>query len=430
MDKRDLPAEFFSNMPPFPSRMFRTPHAQHMDGDQNKGEDDHAKSNLNSNSLDRKNGIAYLKEELLLTQIGFDRGSAIDWENFVLPPKTDLHELLHYRITNHINPDVLVKIGNYEYRCHLLVLQCYSEFFTEKTRVEIPESAVSKKAFVYIYEWMLDLKKDSYTVLKRDNVLEILMASQFLKIQQLEEQCWAFINNEDLFCEDQAFMLYLEARKLKNPTILQLMVPRIQRFFLTLVSSQDFLELYPDEVIIFLSSNYICVHCEMEIFMSAIRWLMFDWDTRQKHLAEIMSCVRFSLISPWQLVDIQRNPTNPEFLLVTKDPIVAHMIEDGLAFAIFKYWNGNDSSEFSRSIETLHLKEPNERNWAGSSNISDQKKYTTYREFLLDLSKYRHMHMLALKANEQQDGMNETLDGKRVHNQYSTSELIMAEPRV
>lgn len=65
--------------------------------------------------------------------------------------------------------------------------------------------------------------------------------------------------------------------------------------------------------------------------MSGVRWLMYDWEKRNKHLLEVMGCVRFGLIAPWQLVDIRRNPESEEFLFVTKSPEVSQMIEDGLA---------------------------------------------------------------------------------------------------
>lgn len=73
----------------------------------------------------------------------------------------------------------------------------------------------------------------------------------------------------------------------------------------------------------------------MEVFMAAVRWLMCDWEKRHKHLVEVMSCVRFGLISPWQLVDVRRNPENQEFLLVTRNPDVSCMIEDGLAWVYY-----------------------------------------------------------------------------------------------
>lgn len=66
--------------------------------------------------------------------------------------------------------------------------------------------------------------------------------------------------------------------------------------------------------------------------MSAVRWLMHDWENHKRHLVDIMRCIRFGLISPWQLVDIRRNPENPEFIEVTSNADVQQMVEDGLEY--------------------------------------------------------------------------------------------------
>uniref|UniRef100_A0A1B6C3K6 BTB domain-containing protein n=1 Tax=Clastoptera arizonana TaxID=38151 RepID=A0A1B6C3K6_9HEMI len=347
-----------------------------------------------------KPNVMTLQPEMSLHKMGYGRDNSIDWTKVELPVKNNLLELIHERITNYINPDVFINIGNHEYRCHLLVLQSYSGLFNEKpvSKMEIPETSVTKDAFMYIYDWMLHLNQDSYTILNRENILEIFLAAQFLKITELEEQCWAFIDNEDLFFEDKAFMLYLDARKHCNTTVMELMIPRIQRFFLTLVSSKDFLELTVSEACVFLRSNYIYVNGEIEVFMSGVRWLMHDWEKRKKYLVEVMLCVRFGLIAPWQLVDIRRNPESEEFILVTNSPEVSNMIEDGLAFAIIKYWYGQESSEYSHSIDILGLTQPQPRNWVGS-----EKNYTCYREFLEALESLKKAHFLEKQTPESSD---------------------------
>lgn len=70
---------------------------------------------------------------------------------------------------------------------------------------------------------------------------------------------------------------------------------------------------------------------EMEILMSAVRWLMHDWENRKKHMLEVLKCVRFGLIAPWQLVDVKRNPENPEFMELMSYPEIQKMVDDGLA---------------------------------------------------------------------------------------------------
>ncbi|PSN38305.1 hypothetical protein C0J52_19160 [Blattella germanica] len=198
-----------------------------------------------------------------------------------------------------------------------------------------------------------------------------------------------------MFCEDTAFLLYLEAKKIGNTSVMELMIPRIMKFFLTLVSSKDFLELSVDELCIILKSNYICVHCEMEVFMSAVRWLMYNWEHRKKSLLEVMSCIRFGLVAPWQLVDIRRNPENPEFIEISSTSHVQQLIEDGLAFAIIKYWYGNQTQDYYHWIDLLGLTEPTPRNW-----LEEDKNYVTYRDFLRDLNVYRRTQMLEKKRSK------------------------------
>lgn len=68
--------------------------------------------------------------------------------------------------------------------------------------------------------------------------------------------------------------------------------------------------------------------------MSAVRWLKHDWQNRDKHKYEVLECIRFGNIAPWQLVDIKRNPENPDFMELAKDLRICKMIDDGLSYVI------------------------------------------------------------------------------------------------
>ncbi|KAM0731128.1 Kelch-like protein 26 [Formica fusca] len=335
--------------------------------------------------------------EVPLASLGFTNEQPINWDNIILPEKTDLYQELARRITNYKNADCIVRIDPDEFHCHLLVLQSYSTFFDEKNYkdINLSGSSVTSKAFSVIYDWMISPINDSYQLLRRDNILEIFMAAQYLGIKELEEQCWAFIDNDELFSEDTAFLLYLEAKKIGNTAVMELMVPRIMKFFLMLVSTKDFLELSVDELCLLLKSNYICVNSEIEVLMSAVRWLMHDWNERKQYMLEVLKCVRFGLIAPWQLVDVKRNPENPEFMELMVYPEVQKMVDDGLAFVIIKYWYGNQTEDYYHWIDLLGLSEPINRNWAGQD-----KNYVTYREFLLYLEEYQKTNISELKTRK------------------------------
>ncbi|KAK0078846.1 hypothetical protein PV325_002037 [Microctonus aethiopoides] len=332
--------------------------------------------------------------EVPLSSLGFNTDEPIDWENVNLPEKTDLYFELSRRITNYTNADFIVRIGNDEFHCHLLVLQSYSTFFDEKhcKEIDLTESNVTSKAFSIIYDWMISTTSESCHLLRRDNILDIFMGAQYLGIKELEEQCWAFIDNDELFSEDTAFLLYLEAKKIGNTAVMELMVPRIMKFFLLLVSTKDFLELSVEELCSLLRSNYICVNSEMEVLMSAVRWLMFNWDERKQYMIQVLKCIRFGLIAPWQLIDVKRNPENPEFMELMSFEEIRKMVDDGLAFVIIKYWYGDQTEDYYHWIDLLGLTEPTNRNWAG-----EDKNYVTYREFLLYLDEYQRTIMPELK---------------------------------
>ncbi|KAK4875627.1 hypothetical protein RN001_012049 [Aquatica leii] len=332
-----------------------------------------------------------LDPELTLSRLGYTASEPIDWHLVKLPEKSNLYLELYQRITNYTNADCKVYIDNEQFNCHLIVLQCYSEVFDEYVavkKVELPSDKVSTGAFAFIYEWMIT-GEPAYTELSRETVLDIFNAAKYLKIKDLTEQCWAFIDNTEVFSEDTAFMLYMDAKHKDLEDVRELMLPRIQVFFLMLVSSQDWLELEKADVMNFLSSNYICVNCEMEIYMSAIRWLKHKWQERQDDVLDIMTCVRFGNIAPWQLVDIKRNPENPDFLRLASIPEICKMIDDGLAFVIIKYWYGQENDDFQHWNNILGLQEPPARNWSGMD-----KTYFTYREFLIYLDQYRRNQIM------------------------------------
>ncbi|XP_060810818.1 uncharacterized protein LOC106137997 [Amyelois transitella] len=320
-----------------------------------------------------------------LNSLGYGNAEPIDWTRVQLPKKQDLFQEFYRRIHASINTDTIVHIGEDEFHCHRIVLQIYSNYFERNTQreIDLPIAHISSEAFQTIYEWMIFSGPESNKILKRRNVLDVFCAAQYLSIKDLEEQCWTFIVSEDLFIEDTAFMLYREARLKGMTPVTELMIPRVKRFFLPLVASRDFVELELEEIMPFFKSNYICVTSEIEVLMAGVRWLYADWSSRRRHTVDVMRCVRFGLISPWQLVDIKRNPDNEEILEIVNEPEVQQMVDDGLAYVIIKYWYGNNSKNYYHWIDVLGLTEPAERNWIG-----EEKNHVTYKDFLKYLEQF------------------------------------------
>lgn len=268
--------------------------------------------------------------EKSLIEMGFQSSDIQHWGGIIQPHKPDLLELLYNMIKNYEKTNVQIKIADTTFNCHMMVLQCYSDFFMDLNNeqvVVLPPEKVTPQAFVMVYDWMLSSKPE----VQRDGILELFNAAQYLKIKGLVDQCWVCLDDDERFCEDAAFLLYLEARKFGHELIQQLMLTRVCKFFLTLVASKEFLDLTPKEICTLLQSNSIGVNAETEVLMSAVRWLLFNWEEREKYLLDVMKCVRFGLMTPWQLVELRRNSDCPEIKKVVEFPEVQKMIDDGLS---------------------------------------------------------------------------------------------------
>nr|CAD7573772.1 unnamed protein product [Timema californicum] len=239
------------------------------------------------------------------------------------------------------------------------------------------------RSFATVYEWMLS-NQDSYKHLNKNNVFDMFLASQYLEIRELEDQCWCLMSMEDVCRGDVALKLFLKAMRKEIKEIADVMLPRIGEFFLPFVGKRKFLDLPLEELMILLCSDHLSVRCEMEVFMCGVRWLMHDWERRKKHALELMRCVRFGLITPWQLVDINRNPSNPEFLRVTSIPEVRALIEDGLSYSVMRQQRSEDPV-VEQGITRLAFDVSHQRNWL--PDPTDGRPFVLYVDFVQHLMK-------------------------------------------
>lgn len=215
--------------------------------------------------------------------------------------KTSLKQMISKQFNDPQTFDVDVKIGDEVFKVIMLVLQSYSTFFrqhsTSEKVIQLSVAHITPNVFLKIYEWMWSTK-----TVERDGLVPLLMGAQYLQVKLLEQQIWNLIQDGSKFQENEAFLLYLEAKLWKSKEIESMMMARVQRFFMTFVASEDFLLLDPDEVKLWMKLDTIAINTEVEVFYCAARWLLHDWDERKNHLMDLMKLVRFGLIKPWRRV--------------------------------------------------------------------------------------------------------------------------------
>lgn len=348
-----------------------------------------------------------------LLSLGFANDTEVNWNALYSPKRRDVLRLIHYRLCNHIGPDIIVVLDDKEFFCHRILLQSYSEYFDDlknsdsNPRVDITDMNITENAFLTIYTWMLTVGQGGFQLLTTQNILEVLLACQILRIKEFEKQCVSFLENGDIFKEESAYFLFKNAVELKMNRVRTMMVPRIKNFFLILVSSKDYLDLSAESVVAFLDSDNIAVNCELEIFYSAIRWLNHSADERRDRIPEILNCVRFGLMTPLELVDL-RKTNQSELADIISDPAVQRAIDEGLAVAV-KNTLGRSNGDATKAT---FVNEATPRVWLGKS-----KSYKCYRDFLEFLKEIKSNPKSLLHPGNNEIRCSDVSKGKRREDQ-------------
>ncbi|KAK9503683.1 hypothetical protein O3M35_010192 [Rhynocoris fuscipes] len=310
-----------------------------------------------------------------------------------VPEKTGLDKLVPYHLFNCINPDILIKINEAEFGVHRPLLKLYTSFFEEAVAdmdeciVTLPENKVKMEIFQAIYSWMLHESDDALNFIDRKNIANVFVAAKFLKIQELVATCKTILECKDLFNEMTAFSLLMEAYNVDDTEMQILMLPRIQSVFLHIVSSSLFVNLPIEVVLKLIGSDYIQVHSELEVFYSAIRWLLHDWPTRSYHANRVMNQIRFALLKPSQLIDLKRCPDSPMIKFITNGKDILKLIDDGIALSVKMESYGGSPDMLKEECEKLGLRIPSQRCW-----FEDSMQHQTYEEFIQSLETIRRQH--------------------------------------
>lgn len=102
----------------------------------------------------------------------------------------------------------------------------------------------------------------------------------------------------------------------------------------------------------------------MDVYDSAVTWLIHDWKNRKIHTNRIMSTVRFGLLSPLQLTQINLCPelnkvkSEKDYNQILAFGTVKSMIDDGLAYSILEESYKNQPEELKKWVDKTGVKAP------------------------------------------------------------------------
>ncbi|KFB45875.1 AGAP009292-PA-like protein [Anopheles sinensis] len=244
-----------------------------------------------------------------------------------------LWPLMERRIKARENTDLQVHIGDELIHCHLLPLQCFSEYFERQVTpgqavVELPEQEIRPAAFRIVYEWILD----SNQPLEWQHFVAVLSAAEFLQVPALIERCWLHLDNPRVV-ENVAFYVYMQAQQFATSNELQtMMLRRICRYFLALVSTPEFCELSLADLGVLLSSNIIAIFDETDVLYAACQWLLYDWLDRKELIEDVMCLVRFKSMHTGDLARLCVFHECTELQPILRHPATKQLVDEALAY--------------------------------------------------------------------------------------------------
>lgn len=204
---------------------------------------------------------------------------------------------------------VTIIIGAAEMKCDLDLLQKNTKFFVRGQpgmAYALPANDVSLEAFIIIYKWMAKPNE----VVPPKPLMAVYKAAIYLRVQVLLEQFQDEFENPLSAREELGFYIFIGLHQL-NVSVSIRKPLRVHKFFLTLIGTNEFQNLWSTALVELLSSSHICVNSEVEVLIAAMLWLVHDYKTRGKHTEELLSCVRFDSIPLEALLQLRaHSPVN------------------------------------------------------------------------------------------------------------------------
>ncbi|XP_071053949.1 kelch-like protein 17 isoform X2 [Onthophagus taurus] len=201
--------------------------------------------------------------------------------------------------------DITLVVDDVKIHAHKVVLAACSEFmktlltgdFKEYQQPTIKLSEINAEAANQVVNYMYG----SSIKITIDNVFNILRISRMWFINTLLEECEQFLMKS--LNISNALLIWTNFRLLDQNQIKTRAEDLLGCHFTDIMNSDKFMELEIEELIELLSKDSLLIKAESQVFECAISWIKHDQERRKVYIADIIECVRMSLIPRTYLND-------------------------------------------------------------------------------------------------------------------------------
>lgn len=205
--------------------------------------------------------------------------------------------------------DFKLVINDKVFPVHKVVLSAASPYFeamfsnnlleTENSSVDlvdVNEEIISLLLnFIYLGEIdiTMDVVQEVARVANRFDILDLChYCAKFLEDKITVENCIAIL----VFANMHDFTtLCIKARRFS------------ERYFSEIIQTEDFLELPASTLKLFLKSENLSIHNELEVLQATLRWIIKDEESRMQYLTEFVDIIRMPLINDNNILDLMKD---------------------------------------------------------------------------------------------------------------------------
>lgn len=206
---------------------------------------------------------------------------------------------------NSVLCDIKLVVGDKKIKAHRLILAAFSDYFSAMFTGDMSETTQYTVNLTDLNALAVEaLIKYAYTAeieIRVDNVENLLSASCLLQVDEVKQACSEFM------CHQLHPSNCLGIRAFADGHGCVELFKRSDKYtkdhFVDVVQNQEFVVLAAESVAELLSSDDLNVSCETQVFMALTTWTRHDYESRKKHLSDLLSHVRLPLLSTQYLLD-------------------------------------------------------------------------------------------------------------------------------
>eukprot|EP00094_Tigriopus_californicus_P004616 TCALIF_04444-PA protein Name:"Similar to klhl20 Kelch-like protein 20 (Xenopus laevis)" AED:0.12 eAED:0.12 QI:148/1/0.88/1/0.87/0.88/9/0/660 len=201
--------------------------------------------------------------------------------------------------------DVIIRAVDRDFPIHKCVVSAVSNYFKAMFSSNLCESNQDTVTINGIHpnilEELLDYAYTSEVKITKNNVQNLLAASNLLEILPVRDACCQYLDkhmdeNNSLGIQSFAEMHACRDLQLKARLYSLKMFPEI-------VACEEFLSVGQSQLIELISSDDLECEREEDVFQAVLKWLEFHPESREPEFHRVLAHVRLPLLSPYFLLD-------------------------------------------------------------------------------------------------------------------------------